>query len=465
MKKEIALLLIFIGGYVGLAAQLLVLRQVANFVGATAIISSIIIGVYLAAMTGGYFTGSRKVVDHSKIARIVSRNFILMGALITLAASYPIVSLVFHFMLNIGITSPIVQTFAYAAVFLAVLPFLSGYTISLLAQTLHNKNRDYTGIIMGIDTVGSVLGSLVTTLIIMAVFGVNYAVMTTVFFALVASFVAKVESWGDIALPRYVFFTSIILVLLWGLNNSALLKRTYGIVSNNAASTIAIVTGVDGMYLMIDSATHSLIRPDGRHAEYVDFINDFFINTIPADKTARILVLGAGGFTIGRHDNRNLYTFVDINPALKYAAERYFLPERLGANKRFVVQDAGQFLRTTTEKYDLIIMDVFSRWSIPESMITDKFMAEMRAALAPGGFMIMNAITSPVFADEFSRRLDNTIRQIFPHNLSRHIVMPFNAWGDRDLTNVLYIYVNHENRGLVYDVNRSSTIYDKRRAH
>ena len=458
MKKHLALLLIFIGGYVSLATQLLVLKQVSNFVGSTAIITSIIIGVYLAAMTLGYFVGSRPL-KHD-VSKTVGQNFLIISGLVFIAASYPIVRAIFYTMILGGIYSTIMQTFIFSILFLSILPFLSGYTISLLAQTLHDEKRDYTGVIMGIDTIGSVLGSLITTLIIMAIFGVNYAVIITVLMAgfgvLSADYKLRVTSY-----KLLIFIGIFILTIVT--NSNSMLRENYGIVSNTAAGTVAIMENDEGRHLIIDSATHSLIKNNGEHAEYIDFVNYFFINTIPPTETRRILVLGAGGFTLGRYDERNDYVFVDINPNLKKVSEKYFLGHTLGDNKKFIVQDARQYLRVTNNKFDIILMDAFSRWSIPEQLITAEFMAEMQKILSEGGILAINVITHPMFADEFSRKIDNTIRSVFPNNLSRHIATPFNGWAQNGLSNVLYIYKNIPNSGTVYNTNKNSTIYDKKR--
>lgn len=51
--------------------------------------------------------------------------------------------------------------------------------------------------------------------------------------------------------------------------------------------------------------------------DYVRFINETFIASLPQDFPRDILVLGAGGFTIGLGDSFHNYTFLDIDKDLK----------------------------------------------------------------------------------------------------------------------------------------------------
>mgnify|MGYP003548929122 FL=1 len=79
--------------------------------------------------------------------------------------------------------------------------------------------------------------------------------------------------------------------------------------------------------------------------DYINFLNRNFIDTMPADKTYKILVLGAGGFTLGLNDAHNDYTFVDIEHTLKEVSEKHFLRRKLTPNKKFVVADASHYPR------------------------------------------------------------------------------------------------------------------------
>ncbi|MCL2331536.1 MAG: fused MFS/spermidine synthase [Proteobacteria bacterium] len=447
------LFIIFLNGYVSLALELIALRQVSYFVGSSAAVTSIVIGVYLAALSAGHFFGTKKFKADAN--KILGASFIASAIFVVLACSFPLIAAYFEFMARSGIHSHISQTFIYSFVFLSVAPFLFGFNTALLSQVLHEKDRCNTGIIMGVDTIGAVLGSLATTLIFMAIFGVNYTIILTIGLAGLGAYLSFKRLW-----VAAVFI--LILGAAWGINNDGFLYRRFNIVSSNPINTVAVIQARDGRWLMVDSAPHSYISRDGKsYAEYINYINDNFINPILSGDRRNILVLGAGGFTVGDQDDHNEYTFVDLDKTLPGIAEKYFLKKKLGANKKFVTADATQFLTAAETEYDFIFMDIFSRWDIPESAITTEFMSRMKARLRPGGIIAMNIVASPTFGDEYSRKIDNTIRAVFPGNLSRQIIGRFDGWSPNRYANVIYVYYNAPNSGQVYTPNKSSPIYDR----
>ena len=184
---------------------------------------------------------------------------------------------------------------------------------------------------------------------------------------------------------------------------------------------------------------------------------------MPHDVPRKILVLGAGGFTVGLDDDFNDYTYVDIEHTLKDVAENLFLGEKLGPNKKFVVQDASQYLKNTEQLWDVIMLDVYSNsYQVPEALITAEFMMRIRQRVAPNGIVIMNIIASPMFDDDWSRVFDNTFHAVFTSNTARDVIGDFNPWEHTrdEPSNIIYIWYNRENNGRIYTVNNSSVLYD-----
>lgn len=123
--------------------------------------------------------------------RILCLSFITIAILALVASSFPLVLRYFSWLYQWGITSSVIQTFIYSFVFLSIGPFLFGFNTTLLSRCLHKYNTSYTGNIMAWDTIGSVLGSLLTTLVLMPFLGVNYTVMLVVLLASVAAMITR----------------------------------------------------------------------------------------------------------------------------------------------------------------------------------------------------------------------------------------------------------------------------------
>ena len=453
--------LIFLNGYVSLSLELVVLRQLSFWVGSSAVITSIIMGTFLGFMSLGYFLGESKKIAGKNMRRILCFSFMFIALLALLASSFPLVMRYFSWLYQWGITSSVIQTFIYSFIFLSVGPFLFGFNTTLLSRCLHKYNTSYTGNIMAWDTIGSVLGSLLTTLILMPFLGVNYTVMLVVILAAVAALITRPKWW------TWLICAVIVIPTLF-INSNYVQKNKYGILVNNANSTISVSPfGKDGRILYMNGLPMSEYYPDRNTAStYINYINNHFLYTMPQDYVHNVLILGAGGFTAGMGDDFHSYTYVDIEHTLQDVVEQEFFQRPLGINKRFVVQDASQFLKNTSELYDFILVDVYSNsYQIPEGFITAEFMQRVKSRLAPNGILVMNVIASASFQDKYSQVFDNTFHAVFTHNTSRHVIGWYNPWRisdmANDVSNILYVFYNSENDGRIYTINKTPVIYDR----
>ena len=449
--------LIFLNGYVSLSFELVVLRQLGFWVGSSAVITSIIMGTFLGFMSLGYFLGSSGRIAHHRIRTILSISFIVIALFACLASSFPLVTEYFVHLYRWGITSSVVQTFIFSFLLLSIGPFLFGFNTTLLSRCLHRYNTNYTGNIMAWDTIGSVLGSLLTTLILMPFVGVNHTVILIIALAAFAAIVTRPKWW------TILLCIAILVPSIW-INSNYVQHKNFGILVNNANSTISVSQFSDGMRILyMNGLPMSLYNPrTGQNAEYIDYLNKHFIYNIPRDHRRNILVLGAGGFTAGLNDTYNDYTFVDIEYTLRDISEKYFLGRSLPGNKRFIVQDASQYLKNTKEKYDLILLDVYSNsFQIPEGFITAEFMARVKSRVAPDGILIMNIVSSQSFRDKYSQVFDNTFHTVFPQNTQRQVIGFANPYADNDVANILYIWYNRESDDRIYTINKTPVVYDR----
>ncbi len=458
--KTVFLLLyaIFIGGFSSLALELIVLRQLSNFVGTTTITVSIVMGTFLAFMSLGYYTGSIVKINHRSLRKQAIRGFFIIAILTILSTSYILMDIYFQIFRILGLKSNVTQTFFYSLIFLSFGPYFFGKITAMLSRFLHHRDLNYTGKIMAIDTIGSVCGSLFTTLIIMPFIGVNHTIVVTVMITLSAAYFL---SYKQVTVS--ISIITLILVSIF-FNQDNLLKEIYGIVENNAVTTISVrdIDDNKSRLLILNGSPSSKISKENHlRFSYAKFIIDNFIDTIPQNEIKDILIVGAGGFTIGLDDSRNNYTYVDIDKNLKRVSEDFFLKRKLDTNKEFIVQDANQFLKESTQKYDLIVLDTYSsQHYIPMELITREYFQRAKNNLKENGILVLNAIAVPNFSDNFAMNLDNTLRTVFPRNLHSQISRTFNAWGKNEQRNVIYVYYNIPNNNTIYTINKNASFYD-----
>ncbi len=113
-----------------------------------------------------------------------------------------------------------------------------------------------------------------------------------------------------------------------------------------------------------------------------------------------VLIIGLGGGTLPRALVQLLpevsIDSVEIDPAVVRVAERYFDFSPSGRS-RVAEQDGRVFVkRAIREKrrYDLIMLDAFDHEYIPEHLLTQEFLREVKSLLAPEGVLAANTFSS-----------------------------------------------------------------------
>lgn len=456
MKLKIMLLVvIFIMGYANLSYELIVLRQLVNFIGANTLITSIVMASIMLFLSVGYYLGSIVRFRHCQIRKSISKSVWLLAVWYMLSSSYVIITL-FFYLINYMTISPPVATLLFSILFLIVPAIVSGYITAAISRILHHNKPDYTGRFMAIDTLGSVLGSLLTTLIFMSYLGMSH----TIFILVVSTAFCVCLLTHRHRLPYACLGLFMVGMCSLAINQFHAMVFDGILIKDDARSRIEIISD--------DNNQSLLLKINGQYASktsdntnlmfsYVQYIENSVIKQLPTDKINDILVLGAGGFTIGLEDVNNSYIYLDVEPKLKDISEKHFLKRKLTDNKQFIVQDAYLYMLTDKRQYDVIILDVYSSHrDIPVNFVSYDFFKMVKAHLKPKGIMVANIITSSDFSNVFSKRIDNTLRSVFTQYLTRQVMNPSYSHG---LDNVVYTYYHYPEDRTIYTIDKNSAVY------
>jgi predicted membrane-bound spermidine synthase len=416
---------IAIEGYVVLAVELIAIRQLTPYVGNATDTVAIVIAAVLLPLAFGYEAGGRAgfaLGDEAGVRRQLTRNLLLSTLILSFGLSHPYLVAFFQALDEAGLTHRLIQTAFHAALFLVVPIYLLGQTIPLVAYCSTGASLPRsTGLMLFFSTFGSFLGSVVSTLVLMTFLGVHVTVVVTLGLLVL---LAGLIGWRTENRSKLLLVVTALGLYVFAVNSPAVMGA-YGIVSDNLYSQVRVFTNPaeNSRLLIVNNSPSSKVaaQPEHRFA-YVKYFDQEFLKKLDPARPHRILVIGAGGFTIGLEDRVNTYTYVDIDPALRQVSEEHFLHAPLTPNKTFVPESARAFLRRNTQVYDVVVLDAFTnRLNLPPDLITREAFAAVRQAAAPGGQVIMNIITSPTFADRFSRSIDATIRSVFPF-VSRQVL-------------------------------------------
>ncbi len=462
-------LIIFLEGYVVLSTELLAIRLLIPFTGSGTDTVSIIIAAVLLPLAFGYFAGGQFKTRHRNgrlamtIRKRLIRNLVIAAVILTLGLSYIFLDWAFTAVQKAtGWHNRIWLTTLYSLLFIVYPVFLLGQTVPLISNYFSRERLSLiAGRILFFSTMGSFMGAVFGTLVLMTMLGVHHTVSITIACMTVLVFILAKKK---ISIPT-ITMTACLLVALT-LNSKQAMDRLF-VVSNNKYNIVQLMQYVDKdirvMKLNRSHASAIRVHSDDTYLDYAIFIEDNFLQPIADGPVKSILVLGAGGFTLGRTDTKNSYVFVDIDKELKKISETLFLQEKLAPNKTFEAMDARAYLNQSDEKFDVIILDLFrDPISTPENLITREFFEQTKKHLKDGGIMLGNYFASPTFSDPYSRNLDYTLHSVFPA-MNRQIVRNFNAWKrDDDWTNIVYSYVHHaDEKPGIYTDDKNTAIFDK----
>lgn len=458
LKLNLALFaIIVLEGYVVLSSELLAIRQTIPFIGSGTDTVSIIIAAVLMPLAFGYQNGGRfkpgwRDGQYYSVRKKLIFNIITASVFLALGLSYIILQKFFYGLQELGIYNRVVLVSIYSLVFLVTPVYLLGQTIPLVSNYFSKERlSQITGKILFFSTMGSFLGAVFSTLVLMSTIGVHHTVSLN--FIILAGLVILLSRKK---LADQVIFSICIMGAALYLNSDAMMADMK-IVENNKYSTIAVYEKKDGgRILSMNNNNSSYYRPsDGKVHDYVETIEHAVLNPIRYGKEAKdILIIGAGAFTIGAKDTFNNYIFVDIDSSLKEIAEKHILQRSLNENVTFHAIPARGYLSNTKQKFDVIVLDAyFGDMTIPEHLITQEFFQQVRNALKPGGVMAANFIISPNFSTAFSKKVDNTIRSVFPYITRTSTNEDYKIWDvERGYkANVLYFVKNDPSNTISTD--------------
>ncbi|PIR38992.1 MAG: hypothetical protein COV35_04745 [Alphaproteobacteria bacterium CG11_big_fil_rev_8_21_14_0_20_39_49] len=455
MRAAYIYIVILLEGYVVLSTELVAIRQLIPFVGSGTETMAIVIAAVLMPLSFGYYVGGNYRVKYGRKKLITIRNKLIKNVIsasviLVFGLSYILLEIYFGIFDNYNISHRVAQATIFSLLFIVYPVYLLGQTAPLVSNYFRGSHLSKaTGTILMFSTIGSFLGAILSTLVLMGAIGVHNVIIVNIVLLLIVVVILskKLFSMNN-------FLMVVITFIAFGLNGSHIMEGL-GVVEDNNYNIVRIENGEeDGTKVLIvnrSPAAKYSANPELRFG-YIRYVEERFVNPIAnqdgvSDKPKSILVIGAGGFTFGQDDTFNNYTFVDIDSTLKEVSEKYLLKSKLKDNRKFVAMPARGFFNQTDEKYDLIFLDAFTNViSTPFQLITKEFFEQVKEHLNEDGIVLFNVITSPNFNDKFSVKLDRTFRQVFsPAN--RQVLRLYDGWTGVDSdenvnTNVVYSYHN-----------------------
>lgn len=421
-------LIVFIVGVGTLGVEIAAVRLLAPYFGASEVVWANTIGVVLVALAIGYWWGGKLGDRHPRMSALCTS--VLLAA--SLTALLPFVS---RPLLNTGVDAlDSINAGAFVGSLLATLvllaiPVLVMGTITPWALRIGIERVDkleagaLAGRLSAIGTGGSLLGTLLSALVLIPAIGTK---RTFLFFSFLMAVVAVT------GLPRKwrlrATVVPLVIVVLFALPPGGIKgKATNGKVifeaetSSQYARVIERANGTRVLELNEGQARHSVYKPNSVLVD--DYWDSPLVLPLVADgePPENIAILGNAAGSVARG---YAYFFpetkvdgVEIDGELTEVGRRYFgLGDR---NFRAFTADARPYLRETDVKYDAILMDAYRQPYIPFYLTTREFFELTAERLNPGGTLLVN-VGHPEGSKLLESVLAATIATSYPYVYRDH---------------------------------------------
>jgi len=414
---------VFICGAVVMALEITGSRILAPYFGSTIFVWGSLIGVVLTALSAGYYVGGLAADKRPDFATF-SLVILTAGFFVIIIPS--ITPVVFDSVISLDIGERFSPLLASSAILTApsfLLGMVSPYAIKLAAKNISDIGN-LAGKLYSLSTFGSILGTFATAFVLIPELGIVRIIQLLGIVLIGLSFLGfggKIRALlvlllilSAILTPPVSISPNVMLFKL-GLNQVLLEKDTL-------YHHMVILEGIDPLHggsvrtMLLDDHFHSAMDLNDPERIVYNYNNYFHIGFLFNTEISDVLFIGGGGFSgpkrfLSDYPLVNV-DVVEIDDEVISAAKQYF---NVKDNSRMRVfnEDGRMYLVRSQKKYDLIVLDAYSRTYVPFHLMTLEFFQEIAKDLKPSGVIVSNlisALTGPF--SELFRAECSTVRQV-----------------------------------------------------
>ncbi len=407
-------------GAVVLVVEILGARMLTPWFGSSHFVWTAQIAITLLALAAGYYLGGW-CADRFHRLSLMYIGLVLAAIYLSLAVLIATRVASSCIAMNLAVGS-VLASLALFFVPLTLLAAVGPYFIRAVTHSVQDVGRT-VGRLSALSTVGSVVGVLVTSYLLIPYLANSTSMLgTTAVLILLAAIFFVV--WGRVEQGGGIVVAGTVAVMLFGFLHA---RREREATYENHVE-MARANSPFGMLQVLDTLS-------GNRRLY---LNDFLIqNTYdPVDHRSqsmftyalyhlsrgytptlrRALCIGMGVGIVPRtlaSDGVDV-DVVEINPAVVPIASRWFDFDSSAVHLTF--DDARHVLRVSTNRYDTIQLDAFLGDSSPSHLMTREAFSEMHHLLNPGGTLVINSFAQfKTGKDFFGTSLFKTLSVVFGH--------------------------------------------------
>jgi len=402
--------LVFVCGACLMAWEIAGSRVLGPDFGSTIYVWGSLIGVIMAALSGGYYLGGI-LVDRKPSLGVLCAIVALSG--IVLLIDRVIAASVCRWVVGAKLGVRLAPLLASVVLFLpasVLLGMVSPFALRLEARSVGTMGN-VAGMLYALSTVGSIVGTLVTSFYLLETFRVTTIILMLGGLLIVAA----LYLW----LPRYVVraegLSISLIVAVVALVASPFVPASGFSIPLDIGYTnpSKIVAELESAYqhiivldregggrkareLRFDHYIQSAVYLDADFEPATQYTELFYLPFIFKHDIHSVLIIGLGGGVgprmFAKYKDIEI-DCVEIDPKVLVAAEDYF-GFKTSDRCRVHIADGRVYIRNMASKYDLIILDAYSVGGrVPFHLLTREFYEEVYAKLNPGGVVLSNIIS------------------------------------------------------------------------
>ncbi len=446
------LLVVFLAGIGTLGVEMVMPRLLAPFFGTSQPIWAVVIGMTLIYLAIGYRLGGSladRHPDEQVLYRLIAWAGLLCGFIPLLA--HPILRLAQQSLSSIAAGGfiaaliAVILLFAAPVILMAMVgPFAVRLQIHRMSEGIAAAGRT-VGSISALSTLGSIVGTFLTVLVLIPTIGTERTVYLFAGFLLILGIIGLRDLRYGLMLLIVIGLAAYTLLTTEQIKSADCYRCTLLFETESRYNYIQVaeqrITFSDGsldrrinLLLNEGQAIHSSYRTRYRETgDPVDLLTGggpwdyfavapYFYPQRDPESVTSMALLGSAAGTIPKqflaiYGAQSRVDAVEIDPRITRLGREYFdLEAGSPAYPNYTVhtQDARYWLETTDQTYDLIGMDAYHQPYIPFHLTTLEFFREVKTHLNPNGVAIVNAGIPPSGDDRLVNALASTMLAVFP---------------------------------------------------
>lgn len=404
---------VFVAGAIVMALEIAGSRILAPYFGNSLFVWGNLIGVVLTGLSLGYYLGGR-LADRKPNFRTFSLIMLYAGISILFIPFVSSQVLKLTASLDLGERfGSLLATTLMLAFPTVMLGMVSPYAIKLSTKNL-SELGNIAGNLYALSTLGSIFGTFFSVFYLVPEFGVKTILLSFGIILMLVSIMGL-----TLRFKLFLIFALVLSLLPLNMIVPDLFSHTGNVIYEKETpySHLDVVDSKGTRTLYLNGLPHSAMYLNNSNDLVFTYTEMFNLAFAFNSNIQNVLFIGGGGFSTPKYFLENypdmIIDVVEIDPDVIKVAKDYFNLKK-DARLSIYNRDGRVYITNSNKKYDLIVLDAYSKTYIPFHLMTKEFFMELKKDLAPDGIVVSNIITSLLGdASDLFMAEYKTISQIF----------------------------------------------------